>query len=325
MAEYEKYCYTGKGKDRFDLDKMKPDAGIPKERKDELAETTKKNQAQIMALQDRLYADGREGIVIVLQAMDAAGKDSTVKHVMSGVNPQGVDVYSFKQPSSEELAHDFLWRVEKCIPQRGKIGLFNRSYYEDVLVVKVHELNKSYKMPARCTGMKSDDFFSQRYMDIRNYEEYLYHAGYRVVKIFLHVSKDEQKKRFLERIDTPEKNWKFSSADIKERALWDKYQKAYEEAIAATASEHAPWYVVPADQKWYTRYLISEILCDVMKDIDPKYPELSADAEADLTKCRETLEAEKPEKNKDKNNKDKDSKDRDSKDKDSKDKDSDKE
>lgn len=312
MAEYEKYCYTGKGKEKFDLGKMKPDAGIAKERKDELAETTKKNQAKIMALQDKLYADGREGIVIVLQAMDAAGKDSTVKHVMSGVNPQGVDVYSFKQPSSEELAHDFLWRVEKCIPQRGKIGLFNRSYYEDVLVVKVHEMNKNYKMPVRCTGMKTDDFFTQRYEDIRNYEEYLYRAGYRVVKIFLHVSKDEQKKRFLERIDTPEKNWKFSSADIKERALWDKYQKAYEEAIEATASEHAPWYVVPADQKWYTRYLISEILCDVMKDIDPKYPELSADAVADLAKCKETLEAEKPEKNKDKDSKDKGSKDKDS-------------
>ena len=295
MSELDRYCYDGKGD--FDLDKIDTDGNLDKDGREELKEKieqkTEANNDKLSALQDKLYADGKEGLVIILQAMDAAGKDSTIKRVMSGVNPQGVDVVSFKQPGTEELAHDFLWRVEKNIPARGKIGLFNRSYYEDVLVVKVHEMNKTYKMPDRITGMDTDKFFARRYKDIKNYEEYLYNNGYRVVKIFLHVSKDEQKKRFLERIDTPEKNWKFSTADIKERKLWDDYQKAYEDAIKATATKEAPWYVIPADRTWYTRYLVSELLVKTLEDINPKYPELTPDAQKDLAECAKQLNEEK--------------------------------
>ncbi|MCI2049651.1 MAG: polyphosphate kinase 2 family protein [Lachnospiraceae bacterium] len=291
MAEFKQFEVTnGKG---FDLKKMKPDMEIPKESKEKISEQTKKNLDEIAALQDKLYADGKEGLIIILQAMDAAGKDSTVKHVMSSVNPQGIDVFSFKQPSATELAHDFLWRIGKCIPERGKISLFNRSYYEDVLVVKVHEINKTYKMPKRCTSEPDDVFFGQRYEDIRNFEEYLYRQGYRIVKIFLNVSKDEQKKRFLERIDKKEKNWKFSSADITERKLWDKYQKAYQDAIEATATEHCPWYVVPADQKWYTRLIVSEVLLDVLQKIAPEYPTLTPEAMKDLESCKAALEGGK--------------------------------
>jgi len=283
----KKYKVTdGKG---FKLEDMPTSEKIDKKEKDEYLEVMQKNQEKMAALQDRLYADGSEGLVIVLQAMDAAGKDGTIKHVMSGVNPQGVDVHSFKQPSKADLAHGFLWRVEECIPERGKIGLFNRSWYEDCLVTKVREMNKTYHMPKRCTGKSTKEFYEDRYEDIANYEKYLYRAGYRIVKIFLHVSKEEQKERFLERIDRPEKNWKFSSSDVAERKLWDEYQKAYEDAIRKTAAPHAPWYVLPADQKWFTRCLVSEILVDVLEDIDPQYPTVSEEAKAQLATSREEL------------------------------------
>ncbi|MDD4851422.1 MAG: polyphosphate kinase 2 family protein, partial [Gemmiger sp.] len=260
--------------------------------KEEILAKTERNMAQMAALQDALYADGREGIILILQALDAAGKDSTVKHVMSGMNPQGVVVHSFKQPSSEELAHDYLWRVNRCLPERGKIAIFNRSYYEDVLVVQVHDLQKNYKMPARVLNDDKDDFFKKRYRQIRNYEEYLHENGYQVVKIFLHVSKDEQKKRFLERIDDPNKNWKFSSSDLKERALFDEYTKTFDKVITETATAHSPWYALPADQKWYTRYLVSEIMVDTLKRCAPAYPRLSEEAVAALAGCRQQLENE---------------------------------
>lgn len=260
--------------------------------KEAILAKTAENLEKMAALQDAFYADGREGLVFVLQALDAAGKDSTIKHVMSGMNPQGVQVTSFKQPTSEELKHDFLWRVNKALPPRGSIAIFNRSYYEDVLVVQVHDMQKNYRMAPRVLKDEKDEFFHKRYRQIRNYEEYLYENSYRVVKIFLHVSKDEQKKRFLERIDNPAKNWKFSSSDLAERAHFDEYMKTFEDVIDATATEHSPWYALPADQKWYTRYLVSEIVLDALQNAAHDYPQLSADAQADLKDCRSRLENE---------------------------------
>ena len=210
-------------------------------KKEDILAKTAENLEKMAALQDAFYADGREGLVIILQALDAAGKDSTVKHVMGGLNPQGVQVTSFKQPTSEELHHDFLWRVNKVLPPRGSIAIFNRSYYEDVLVVQVHDLQKTYQMAPRVLEDSKKDFFEKRYRQIRSYEEYLYENSYRVVKIFLHVSKDEQKKRFLERIDRPEKNWKFSCSDLKERMRFDEYLDTFDEVITATATKHRPW------------------------------------------------------------------------------------
>ena len=283
----EKYCFDGKKK--LELDKIATDSKKDHGKKEKILEKTQENLNKISLLQERLYADGREGVIIVLQAIDAAGKDSTIKHVMSGVNPQGVDVISFKRPNSEELAHDFLWRVNKNLPERGKIGIFNRSHYEDVLVVQVHNMNRTYHMADRVIKQDDHTFFKKRYKHIRHYEEYLYDNSYRVVKIFLNVSKEEQKKRFLERIDIPEKNWKFEAGDLKERALWDEYHQVFEEVINATATEECPWYVLPADQKWYTRYLVSEILLKTLEDIDPQYPDLSEEEKAELADCKKQL------------------------------------
>ncbi len=257
--------------------------------KDKYIEKTAKNLEKIAVLQEKLYADGREGLVIVLQAMDAAGKDSTIKHVMASINPQGVDVYSFKAPNSTELSHDYLFRVAACLPVRGKMAIFNRSHYEDVLVVKVRGIHKTYHMPDK---FKGDDIFEKRYRQIRHFEEYLYENAFRMVKVFLHVSKEEQKKRFLERLEKPDKNWKFSSSDMKERGLWEDYQKAYEDAISKTATDHAPWYVVPADKKWYTRYVVSEIVLRELENIDPQYPDLPADEAAQIPQYKQALEQE---------------------------------
>ena len=231
-------------------------------------------------------------IIFVLLALDAAGKDGTVKHVMSGLNPQGVQVTSFKQPNSEELKHDFLWRVNKALPPRGTIAIFNRSYYEDVLVVQVHDLQKTYQMADRVLGESKKAFFKKRYRQIRNYEEYLFDNSYRIVKIFLNISKKEQKKRFLERIDNPAKNWKFSSSDLAERAHFDEYLDVYADVIDATATPESPWYALPADRKWYTRYLVSEIVLDALQQCSHAYPQLDAAAQAALKDCRTQLEAE---------------------------------
>lgn len=286
--------------DRYRFDGSKPcvlrklpcdgkEDGIDKEA---ILAKTEENLKEMAALQDALYAAGCEGLVIVLQALDAAGKDSTIKHVMSGMNPQGVLVHSFKQPTSEELKHDFLWRVNKNLPERGCIAIFNRSYYEDVLVVQVHDLQNGYQMAERVLNDGKKEFFKKRYRQIRNYEEYLYENSYRVVKLFLHVSKGEQKKRFLERIDTPAKNWKFSSSDLKERALFDTYLDTFDEVITETATAHSPWYALPADQKWYTRYLVSEIVIDELKKCRPAYPVLSEEARANLAECKVQLQNE---------------------------------
>lgn len=275
------------------LDDMPTDGKKEELDKEKILAKTQRNLAEMSALQDAFYADGREGLILILQAMDAAGKDSTVKHVMGGLNPQGVTVHSFKQPTAEELSHDYLWRVNRALPRRGEIAIFNRSYYEDVLIVRVHELQKNYRMADRVLQEDPDQFFEKRYRQIRNYEEYLYENSYRVVKLFLHVSKAEQKQRFLERLDKPEKNWKFSAADLKERALFGDYRKAYETAITETSTRHSPWYALPADQKWYTRYLASEIVADALKHCDPHYPELSTEAAAQLADYRAQLGAEK--------------------------------
>ena len=281
--------YTFDGSRKLELDKLPTNSKKDKVDKEEILEKTKENLAKMRELQDRLYADGREGLIIVLQAMDAAGKDSTIKHVMGGVNPQGVEVHSFKTPSSEELAHDFLWRLNKCIPSRGYIGIFNRSYYEDVLVVRVYEMNKTYHIADRVIGQPTEEFFKKRYRHIRNYEEYLYENGYRIVKIFLNVSKEKQKERFLERLDTPSKNWKFSASDLKTRAMWDEYQKVYEKAVNETSTKENPWYVLPADQKWYTRYLVSEAIVKTLEEINPQYPEMPEEEKEKIEEYREAL------------------------------------
>ena len=261
-----------------------------KEQKDRLIRKTADNLQRMAELQDAFYADGREGLVVVLQALDAAGKDSMVKHVMGGLNPQGVTVHSFKQPGKEELAHDYLWRVNRALPARGSIAIFNRSYYEDVLVVQVHDLQKTYRMAPRVLEEEKREFFRRRYRQIRQYEEYLYENSYRVVKILLHVSKDKQKERFLERIETPAKNWKFSADDLKERALFDTYTRVFDEVVTETASAHSPWYVIPADQKWYARYLVSEIVTDALDRCCHEYPQLSPEPRARLDDYPPALE-----------------------------------
>lgn len=287
----KKYCFDGSKK--LSLKKIPTNSKQDKVEKEEILEKTAENQAKISALQEKLYADGREGLIILLQAMDAAGKDSTIKHVMSGINPQGVHVYSFKAPSSEELAHDFFWRIVKCLPERGKIAIFNRSYYEDVLGVQVRELNKTYHMADRVISQDTDVFYKKRYGHIRAFEDYLYENSYRIVKIFLNVSKEKQKERFLERIDTPEKNWKFSSSDLRVRKDWDKYQKVYEDVINQTSTADNPWYVLPADQKWYTRYLVSEAILSAMEAIDPQFPVMPQEERDRLGESRAELMAEK--------------------------------
>ena len=222
-------------------------------------------------VQDRLYAADDWSILIILQAMDAAGKDSTIKHVMSGVNPQGCQVYSFKQPSAEELDHNFLWRYARALPERGRIGIFNRSYYEEVLVVRVHpELVEAQRIP---DAKVDDDFWSDRFADINAFERHLTRNGTVILKFFLHLSKDEQRKRFLKRLKDPKKQWKFSPGDLAERAYWDDYMKAYEEAISATSTKWAPWYIIPADHKWVSRALVARIVTNAIESLDLHYPE----------------------------------------------------
>lgn len=275
--------------ERPDLRDLPTHAGVDRDCREEIERRTAENIETMKQLQEALYADGREGIVLVLQALDAAGKDSIIKHVMSGLNPQGVMVHSFKQPGAEELSHDYLWRVVKQLPPRGSIAIFNRSHYEDVLAVQILELWKKAQLPDRVLQDSRSEFFRKRYRQIRQFEEYLYENGYRVVKVFLNVSKEEQGKRFLERIEKPEKNWKFASSDLETRARFDDYIDLYEEVIRETASDHSPWYVLPADQKWYTRYLLSEIMVDVLQSCDSRFPELSEEERAHLEEAREQL------------------------------------
>ena len=245
---------------------------------------------QLRDLQDKLYAQENWGLLVILQGMDAAGKDSVIKHVMSGVNPQGCQVHSFKAPSAEELKHDYLWRTNQRVPERGQIGIFNRSYYEEVLVVRVHqELLKNEKIPP---ALRTKDIWQERFEDMCGFERYLTRNGFIVSKFFLNLSKKEQKKRFLARLEEPEKNWKFSAADIHERAYWDDYMDAYEDMIRHTAIEEAPWYVVPADNKWFTRVVVAAALVDTLQKLQLDYPKLDPDKRKELQAARALLEKE---------------------------------
>ncbi|MGC2477881.1 MAG: polyphosphate kinase 2 family protein [Candidatus Sulfotelmatobacter sp.] len=243
--------------------------------------------ARTAELQDKLYAQDRWALLLIFQAMDAAGKDGAIKHVMSGVNPQGCQVYSFKTPSDLELQHDFLWRTTRDLPERGHIGIFNRSYYEEVLVVRVHpEILKNEKMPPSLVGKK---IWGERFEDIRCFERHMARNGTVIRKFFLNVSKKEQKKRFLERLDEPEKNWKFSASDIHERKYWDDYQAAYEDMIRNTASEHSPWYVVPADNKWFTRLVVSTVIMDTLDSLGLSYPKVDDAKRKELEAAKKAL------------------------------------
>lgn len=250
---------------------------------------------RLRKLQEKLYADNRRSVLLIFQAMDAAGKDGTIKHVMSGLNPQGCQVYSFKHPSDEEYDHDFLWRHYKALPERGRIGIFNRSHYENVLICKVHP---QYVLSERLPNINSvddinDDFWQKRYKQIRRFEKNIAQNGTVILKFFLHLSKDEQRNRFLERIDNPEKNWKFSFGDINERNYWDEYQTTYEDALSNTSLEVAPWYVIPADNKWFTRAAIANIIADKLESLDLNYPELPQEEKDKLAAARQKLTSEK--------------------------------
>ena len=278
---------------KFKLSDIDPSdtAHLNREDKPRAQEALAIGRDALSTLQDMLYAQDRWSVLLVFQAMDAAGKDGVIKHVMSGVNPQGCQVTSFKAPTSEELDHDYMWRCAKNLPERGRIGIFNRSYYEEVLVVKVHpEYLTSQKLPPSLVGKHVWD---ERYEDIGNFERYLSRNGTVVRKFFLHVSREEQKKRFLERIEQPEKNWKFSAADVRERAHWDEYMDAYQKMIRATASDEAPWYVVPADNKWFTRLVVAAAIVDALASLKLHYPVVDKKQLADLADARKTLLAEK--------------------------------
>jgi len=241
-------------------------------------------------LQEQLYAQDRYALLLIFQAMDAAGKDSTIEHVMSGVNPQGCQVFAFKAPSPQELDHDFLWRTTVCLPERGRIGIFNRSYYEEVLIVRVHPaILKGQKLPPEKV---TPDIWKERFQDISAFERYLSRNGTVIRKFFLHVSKEEQRQRFLNRLNQPEKNWKFALKDVEERAHWPKYMDAYEDCIAHTSSEEAPWYVIPADHKWFTRMAVAEIVVDTLEELDLTFPEVNEEKRAELEQARKMLEAE---------------------------------
>jgi PPK2 family polyphosphate:nucleotide phosphotransferase len=249
------------------------------------------NLADLSGAQELLYADNRYSILIVLQAMDAAGKDGTIKHVMSGVNPQGCQVSSFKKPSAEELEHNFLWRYSKALPERGRIGIFNRSYFEEVLVVKVHPEFIGRQLPRKKEKL-GKKFWEHRYDDINTFERHLVRNGTVVLKFFLNISKDEQKARFLERLSRPEKHWKFSPSDLAERAYWDEYMEAFEDAFSATSTKWAPWYIIPADHKWVARAVVADIITTAIRDLDLNYPEVTAEEEKRLEEARKKLATE---------------------------------
>jgi PPK2 family polyphosphate:nucleotide phosphotransferase len=259
--------------------------------KENAEQTLQQGIARTAELQDMLYAQDRWALLLIFQAMDAAGKDGIIKHVMSGVNPQGCQVYSFKAPSDLELQHDFLWRTTRCLPERGHIGIFNRSYYEEVLVVRVHpDILSSQKTPPSLCGK---NLWEERFEDIRSFERHMARSGTVIRKFFLHVSKKEQKKRFLARLEEPGKNWKFSASDIKERQFWDDYQDAYEDMIRNTASEHAPWYVVPADNKWFTRIVVSSAIVETLESLDLAYPKVDEQKRRELEAAKKQLLAKK--------------------------------
>jgi PPK2 family polyphosphate:nucleotide phosphotransferase len=283
------FCVT-KGKD-FQLKDFDPGdtLGLRLD-KGEAAELLKQGTDWLAEEQGMLYAQDRWSLLLIFQAMDAAGKDGTIKHVMSGVNPQGCQVFSFKQPSREDLDHDFMWRYVKCLPERGRIGIFNRSYYEEVLIVRVHQdILERQRLPSPLVGKR---IWDERLDDIAHFEDYLTRQGVIILKFFLHLSRKEQKKRFMERLDRPEKNWKFSASDVNERKFWDDYMHSFEEAIRATASKHAPWYVVPADNKWFTRLVAAAAIVEAVEKLDLAYPKIDAVKKKELLAARAALARE---------------------------------
>jgi PPK2 family polyphosphate:nucleotide phosphotransferase len=275
----------------FQLKKFDPgDTGGLKLDKGEASVLLQRGTQWLAQEQSMLYAQDRWSLLLVFQAMDAAGKDGTIKHVMSGVNPQGCQVFSFKQPSAEDLQHDFMWRYSKCLPERGRIGIFNRSYYEEVLIVRVHEeILKHQKIPQPLLGKR---IWDERLADIAHFEDYLTRQGVIVLKFFLQVSREEQKKRFMKRLDRPEKNWKFSASDVHERKFWGDYMRVYEEAIRASATKHAPWFVVPADNKWFTRLVVGAAIVEAVEELDLTYPKVNAEKKKELAKIRAALARE---------------------------------
>ncbi len=275
---------------KFRLSDFDPDdtAGLAEEFKGESEELLKRSTELLAEMQDKLYAQDHWGLLLIFQAMDAAGKDGTIKHVMSGVNPQGCQVFSFKTPSTEELDHGYLWRTSNKMPGRGRIGIFNRSYYEEVLVVRVHpEILEAERVPDVC---KSKDIWKERFEDISAFERYAARNGTAIRKFFLNVGKQEQKNRFLSRLEEPEKNWKFSAADVRERRFWDEYQESYEDMIRNTSSKHAPWIVVPANNKWFARLVVSTVIVGALKEMNLTYPEVSPEKRKELAAARRELE-----------------------------------
>jgi PPK2 family polyphosphate:nucleotide phosphotransferase len=267
-----------------------PDFTAQYKNKEEAADKLERDIERLAKYQDVLYAQNTWALLVVLQAMDTAGKDSTIRHVMSGVNPQGTQVHSFKAPSAEELDHDFLWRSAKALPERGNIGIFNRSYYEEVLVVRIHpELLDLEKLPPE---VKGKNIWKHRFQDINHFEEYLARNGIAILKFFLNISKEEQKRRLLARIDRPEKNWKFSVTDPVERAYWDDYMRCYEDALNHTSTEHAPWYIIPADHKWFTHVVVADVIVEKLKSLKLKYPVLNKKQRQHLLEAKALLENE---------------------------------
>lgn len=291
--KYDELLFTANDKARRMEDFDASYTGKYKHHK-EAEEDLKKNLKKMAGLQDKLYAEGRQSLFIVLQALDAAGKDGAIKHVMSGLNPQGCRVSSFKAPSVYELDHDFLWRAHMEIPPRGKIGIHNRSYYEEVLVVRVHQnILKNQKLPDIGEQIEEGNIWKQRYDDINNFELHLIRNGIQVLKFFLNISKEEQKNRFLERIENPEKNWKLSPNDVKERQFWKDYMRVYFRMLHQTSTKHAPWYIIPADNKWFSRIAIGEIVVEKLKEMNPEYPEVNKEQQEALQKAKELLDNEK--------------------------------
>ncbi len=281
--------FIAKPSHKIDLSKISTSDTLDFKSKDEAKQLLKENRKKLFELQSKLYAHNKYSVLIIFQAMDAAGKDSTIKHVMSGLNPQGTQVFSFKQPSTNELEHDYLWRIHRATPERGRIGIFNRSHYEEVLVVRVHNLLSKQQIPE---DKITKDIWEKRFRQIKDFERNLYENGTVILKFFLHVSKDEQKKRFLKRIEKESKNWKFSAGDLEERKFWNDYQECYAEAISATSVNYSPWFIIPADHKWFMQYTVSQIIIEHLEKLDINYPKLSDEQMNKLNEYKKLLEEE---------------------------------
>ncbi len=278
--------YLVRPNSRIDLSKIKTDLTDEKISKDTFEKILSRNIQKISELQEKLYADNKYALLLIFQGMDASGKDSLIKNVMSGLNPQGTQVFSFKEPSKQELDHDYLWRIHKAMPERGRIGIFNRSHYEEVLIVRVHNLISKQNIPYK---LISKNIWKQRYRQINEFERYLFENGTMILKFYLHISFEEQKKRFLKRIDDQTKNWKFSYQDVKERSFWNRYMLAYQEAISSTSTKFAPWFIIPSDKKWFARTVVSEIIYQSLKKLKLSFPEPSTEQSEDLKRAKEIL------------------------------------